>query len=183
MCGQGADSNDSAVTSPDSGSPPLFLQPPPTSSHAKRVTFTLQDIVTPIDTDESGYTTATPNSRHRDHTLLSHDSSGDCSQTDLILNETVPMEGEKEDEIIEGEHELPALPRRHSKIMDLIPDEAESLTVLVGGVKFLEQPITAFVRLEQVSIMVVSGAILVKIFLHVHLLTSVNLGLTQKKTI
>jgi hypothetical protein len=33
--------------------------------------------------------------------------------------------------------------------MDKIPDEAESLTVLVGGVKFLEKPVVAFVRLAQ----------------------------------
>ena len=34
-------------------------------------------------------------------------------------------------------------------LMDKIPDEAESLTVLVGGVKFLEEPVVAFVRLAQ----------------------------------
>lgn len=34
-------------------------------------------------------------------------------------------------------------------LMDKIPDEAESLTVLVGGVKFLEKPVVAFVRLAQ----------------------------------
>ena len=34
--------------------------------------------------------------------------------------------------------------------MDKIPENAESLTVLVGGVKFLKEPIVAFVRLEQV---------------------------------
>jgi len=39
---------------------------------------------------------------------------------------------------------------RKSSIIDVIPEEAESLTVLVGGVKFLERPLTAFVRLEQV---------------------------------
>ena len=36
--------------------------------------------------------------------------------------------------------------------MDKIPEGAESLTVLVGGVKFLNQPIVAFVRLAQVKI-------------------------------
>lgn len=34
-------------------------------------------------------------------------------------------------------------------LMYKIPDEAESLTVLVGGVKFLEKPVVAFVRLAQ----------------------------------
>ena len=34
-------------------------------------------------------------------------------------------------------------------LMNKIPDEAESLTVLVGGVKFLEKPVVAFVRLAQ----------------------------------
>ena len=34
--------------------------------------------------------------------------------------------------------------------MDKIPEGAESLTVLVGGVKFLSEPIVAFVRLAQV---------------------------------
>ena len=33
--------------------------------------------------------------------------------------------------------------------MSKIPDEAESLTVLVGGVNFLEEPVVAFVRLAQ----------------------------------
>ena len=33
--------------------------------------------------------------------------------------------------------------------MNKIPDEAESLTVLVGGVKFLDEPVVAFVRLAQ----------------------------------
>ena len=35
-------------------------------------------------------------------------------------------------------------------VMDKIPEGAESLTVLVGGVKFLSEPIVAFVRLAQV---------------------------------
>ena len=35
-------------------------------------------------------------------------------------------------------------------LMEKIPDEAESLTVLVGGVKFLKEPVLAFVRLAQV---------------------------------
>ncbi len=35
-------------------------------------------------------------------------------------------------------------------LMSKIPEEAESLTVLVGGVQFLQQPIVAFVRLDQV---------------------------------
>ena len=35
-------------------------------------------------------------------------------------------------------------------LMEKIPDEAESLTVLVGGVKFLNEPIVAFIRLAQV---------------------------------
>lgn len=35
--------------------------------------------------------------------------------------------------------------------MDKIPEGAESLTVLVGGVKFLNDPIVAFVRLAQVG--------------------------------
>jgi hypothetical protein len=34
-------------------------------------------------------------------------------------------------------------------VMDKIPEGAESLTVLVGGVKFLSEPIVAFVRLAQ----------------------------------
>ena len=38
--------------------------------------------------------------------------------------------------------------------MEKIPEEAESLTVLVGGVKFLEKPVVAFVRLAQVRIFV-----------------------------
>ncbi len=37
-------------------------------------------------------------------------------------------------------------------LMDKIPEEAESLTVLVGGVQFLQKPIVAFVRLDQVSL-------------------------------
>lgn len=41
--------------------------------------------------------------------------------------------------------------RRGSSVISKIPDEAESLTVLVGGVDFLKQPITAFVRLETVK--------------------------------
>ena len=35
--------------------------------------------------------------------------------------------------------------------MDKIPEDAESLTVLVGGVKFLKQPVAVFVRLAQVG--------------------------------
>ena len=35
--------------------------------------------------------------------------------------------------------------------MDKIPEDAESLTVLVGGVKFLNEPVVAFVRLAQVG--------------------------------
>lgn len=42
--------------------------------------------------------------------------------------------------------------RRASHVMDKIPEEAESLTVMVGGVNFLEQPITAFIRLKEVKI-------------------------------
>ena len=34
-------------------------------------------------------------------------------------------------------------------LMSRIPDEAESLTVMVGGVSFLEEPVVAFVRLAQ----------------------------------
>lgn len=41
--------------------------------------------------------------------------------------------------------------RRGSSVISKIPDEAESLTVLVGGVNFLKQPITAFVRLSEVG--------------------------------
>ncbi len=33
--------------------------------------------------------------------------------------------------------------------MEKIPEEAESLTVLVGGVQFLKEPLVAFVRLAQ----------------------------------
>ena len=36
--------------------------------------------------------------------------------------------------------------------MDKIPENAESLTVLVGGVKFLTNPVVAFVRLAQVHV-------------------------------
>ena len=36
--------------------------------------------------------------------------------------------------------------------MDKIPEGAESLTVLVGGVKFLSEPVVAFVRLAQVGV-------------------------------
>ena len=46
--------------------------------------------------------------------------------------------------------------------MDKIPQDAESLTVLVGGVKFLSEPIVTFVRLAQVIheplLMVITGA-------------------------
>ena len=34
-------------------------------------------------------------------------------------------------------------------LLKRIPDEAESLTVLVGGVNFLQEPVVAFVRLQQ----------------------------------
>ena len=44
--------------------------------------------------------------------------------------------------------------RRVLQLMEKIPEEAESLTVLVGGVKFLEQPVVAFVRLAQVRVFV-----------------------------
>ena len=43
------------------------------------------------------------------------------------------------------------------QLMEKIPEEAESLTVLVGGVKFLEQPVVAFVRLAQVREFVRDG--------------------------
>ena len=56
------------------------------------------------------------------------------------------------------------LERRHSQqghpskrvlqLMEKIPEEAESLTVMVGGVKFLEKPVVAFVRLAQVRVFV-----------------------------
>ena len=42
--------------------------------------------------------------------------------------------------------------RRGSSLISKIPTEAESLTVLVGGVNFLKQTITVFVRLEEVSL-------------------------------
>ena len=38
------------------------------------------------------------------------------------------------------------------QLMEKIPDEAESLTVLVGGVQFLKEHVVAFVRLEQVQV-------------------------------
>ena len=130
-------------------SPPLTLQPPPTTSNAKKVTFTCHEIM-PTDTDSSGYMTATPNSHLKDVTFVSPDSissSCDCSRTDL--DET---DNEQKEEVkVEVEHEHLSLVKRHCKIMDQIPDEAESLTVMVGGVKFLEKPVTAFVRLEQVG--------------------------------
>ena len=44
--------------------------------------------------------------------------------------------------------------KRVLQLMEKIPEEAESLTVLVGGVKFLEQPVVAFVRLAQVRVFV-----------------------------
>ncbi len=40
--------------------------------------------------------------------------------------------------------------RGGSSLISKIPTEAESLTVLVGGVKFLNEPISAFVRLGEV---------------------------------
>lgn len=42
--------------------------------------------------------------------------------------------------------------RRGSTALSKVPEEAELLTVLVGGVNFLEQPVTAFVRLDEVSV-------------------------------
>ncbi len=42
--------------------------------------------------------------------------------------------------------------RRGSSLISKIPTEAESLTVLVGGVNFLQRTITAFVRLGEVSV-------------------------------
>ena len=65
------------------------------------------------------------------------------------------MEGEAEEK--EKEEEKPVAPShglrsllRRGSIIDVIPEEAESITVMVGGVKFLENPVTAFVRLKQV---------------------------------
>ncbi len=57
-------------------------------------------------------------------------------------------EGDKE---AESPVTTPIQKRHTSSVMNKIPDEAESLTVLVGGVKFLEKPITVFVRLGQVG--------------------------------
>ena len=55
----------------------------------------------------------------------------------------------------------PPLDRRHKnfsksvlQLMEKIPEEAESLTVMVGGVKFLQKPVVAFVRLAQVKMCV-----------------------------
>ena len=55
----------------------------------------------------------------------------------------------------------PPLERRHKnfsksvlQLMEKIPEEAESLTVMVGGVKFLQKPVVAFVRLAQVRLCV-----------------------------
>jgi len=52
----------------------------------------------------------------------------------------------------------PPLDRRHKnfsksvlQLMEKIPEEAESLTVMVGGVNFLQKPVVAFVRLAQVK--------------------------------
>ena len=44
----------------------------------------------------------------------------------------------------------PILKHHVSSVREKLNPEAESLTVLVGGVNFLEQHITAFVRLGQV---------------------------------
>jgi len=53
----------------------------------------------------------------------------------------------------------PPLDRRHKnfsksvlQLMEKIPEEAESLTVMVGGVNFLQKPVVAFVRLAQVCV-------------------------------
>ena len=63
--------------------------------------------------------------------------SRSCTCTCLLADETPPVSG-----ILERNASTPSL-------MHKIPDEAESLTVLVGGVKFLEKPVVAFVRLAQ----------------------------------
>lgn len=146
------------VVTPRSVSPPpLTLQPPPAYSTAKKVSFTLSN-VPPINTDSSGYVTSSPNSQFTDHTVLSHDQTASSfieTHTDSVFDDTA-QSMEEEDEVIEDEspkHELPSILRRRSSIMDLIAAEAESLTVLVGGgIKFLDQPVTAFVRLEQVRV-------------------------------
>ena len=41
------------------------------------------------------------------------------------------------------------LSRSVQDLLDKIPQHAESLTVLVGGVNFLQESVVAFVRLEQ----------------------------------
>ena len=56
--------------------------------------------------------------------------------------------------------------------MDKIPDEAESLTILVGGVKFLKEPVTAFVRLEQVNMCTCIHTHVLDLELHAHKLLS-----------
>ena len=57
----------------------------------------------------------------------------------------IPVPGMEEDHL-----RLMARSKSMLSLMEKIPDEAESLTVLVGGVKFLDEPIMAFIRLAQV---------------------------------
>jgi hypothetical protein len=64
----------------------------------------------------------------------------------------VDMKGAESVVVENGSRSLKHHHHHTSSVIDKIPDEAESLTVLVGGVKFLEHPITAFVRLEEVSV-------------------------------
>ena len=109
---------------------------------------------------------AIPNSLPTDHTSSPQDSTSTLSNfslTDLVRYDTIHSEEEEEGErvtAIDMEQEHLSLQRKHKRIMDMIPEEAESLTVLVGGVKFLEQSVTAFVRLKQVRIIAMESNVL-----------------------
>lgn len=100
--------------------------PPPSSSSLKKVSFS-QDHTSLLTEDSSGYLTG---STHGDH----------AHAYDVMKEAESDMEAPP-----------PWLHKRHrgSTLISKIPDEAESLTVLVGGVKFLDEPITAFVRLGE----------------------------------
>ncbi len=89
--------------------------------------------------------------------VTSNASGGPATSVNL---EVVELDEEEEDDPGDRHEEKTVSPAtsshgirsllRKSSIIDVIPKEAESLTVMVGAIKFLEKPITVFVRLRQV---------------------------------
>ena len=138
------------------------MEPPTSYSETKRVSFSLVNTTNQTSdfTSTDGSSLAT-DSAHLSQTqssvpLIDDSKTGDSKVAVNIEDlEVLKVEGEAEEK--EKEEEKPVAPShglrsllRRGSIIDVIPEEAESITVMVGGVKVLENPVTAFVRLKQV---------------------------------